>query len=412
MRHLGSLLLSALLAPVIWLLTGYGLNEYLQNRARSGELRWELALAAGALLVAGAGYALLLLPRLSPVGPVLAGLAFLAMVGWSAFDPAGLYRVGPDEILGITNPLPYPAEGYAALLAVPLLATIFSPRRWRRYDRVPALYAGQPLYHAEPAGLPPDTASYAYPPGHPAPYPTSAAGPYSADAGSPYPTGTGGPYSSGAGGPYSSGAGGPYSSGTGGPYSSGAGGPYSAAGAGRPPGPYPPAGPGHQPPRPYAGLPPDEETTTRLGPFGGTRQVPPAPALDATAPISSGDTTQFPSGETTRIAGNDTTHIPSGETTRITGTDAAPAPEGDTARLSGGQPARGPGDDTVRMAGDDTATVPTEDLSGDTRPLTGTPPPPAAYPPPGHSMPTAPPVDPTAPPVDPPEDPDSTRRLA
>jgi hypothetical protein len=243
MRHLGSLLLSVILAPVIWLLTGYGLSEYLTDRGRGDDLRWELAFGGAALLAAGVCYALLILPRLSPVGPVLAGLAFLGMVVWSTLDPYGSYlNTGLDEILGIANPLPYPAEGFAALLAVPLLATIFSPRRWRRYDRVPALYAGQPTHHAEnQAGFP--TGSPPFPPPDP----------------------------------------------------------YGA------PGPYPPA---WQPPQPPPVTRPgparDEETTTRLGPFGGGRPTP-ADDVGTDRTVTLGGDTERPtedlSGDTRPLAG-------------------------------------------------------------------------------------------------------------
>lgn len=186
MRHLGSLLLSLILAPIIWVLTGFGLGEYLhQPRTSPTAPDIELLLGAAALLLAGVLYALLVLPRLSPLGPVLVGLAYLGLVTWNTLDAESLLRGQPQEIVGITNPLPYPAEGVAALLAVPLLATLFSPRRWRRYERMPALYDGrqpdhqtQPMPYAEHQTWHPSNAVGAYPPESLGGYPPASPGGY------------------------------------------------------------------------------------------------------------------------------------------------------------------------------------------------------------------------------------------
>jgi hypothetical protein len=168
MRHLGSLLLSLLLAPVIWLLTGVGLNEFFRARERLTDFGPELGLGLGALLAAGLLYAVLVLPRLSPVGPAVAGLAYVVMTTWSAVDGLSLYRTLPRSFLGADNALTFPAEGYAALLAMPLLATLVSPRRWRRHDRV----AARP-YQPYQAATPHQNPQGPYPPAGPAP-----AGPY------------------------------------------------------------------------------------------------------------------------------------------------------------------------------------------------------------------------------------------
>jgi hypothetical protein len=108
-----------------------------------------------AIVGAGLCYALLILPRFSPLGPVLAGLGLLGLVVLRVADLAEFNRVVPADFLNVTSALRNPADGYAALLAVPLLGTMFSLRRWRRYDH--------PVEEAVPI-----TPAYQPPPGYPA----------------------------------------------------------------------------------------------------------------------------------------------------------------------------------------------------------------------------------------------------
>lgn len=147
MRHLGSLLLSLLLAPVGWVLAGLGLVGY-------GSDLLSLAL----LVVAGVAYALLLLPRLAPTGPALAGAAHLVAAGWAVIAADSWRATVPDGFLGVDQVLTAPAEQLAALLGILLLLTVLQPNRWRRYDRVAALYAGPPGQGSHPPAypIPPD----------------------------------------------------------------------------------------------------------------------------------------------------------------------------------------------------------------------------------------------------------------
>ena len=119
MRHLRSVLYAIVGAPTVWTLCAVGL-------ARD-------AVGGPAILVlAGAAYALLLLPRFSPAGPVLAGLAFLAMAGWAFAAPESFGDAWPDAVTRSGFDLRLPAEAMAAVLGPPLLATAFLPHRWRR----------------------------------------------------------------------------------------------------------------------------------------------------------------------------------------------------------------------------------------------------------------------------------------
>jgi hypothetical protein len=141
MRHLGSIILALLLAPATWVLTGIGLSKFAEARADPSGLDIDLAFGLAAMLGAGLCYALLILPRVSPLGLVLAGLGFLGLVVWRVVDLDGFNQAVPADVLDVPLALRNPAEGVAALLAVPLLGTLFSARRWRRHDHPPAEYA-------------------------------------------------------------------------------------------------------------------------------------------------------------------------------------------------------------------------------------------------------------------------------
>jgi hypothetical protein len=133
MRHLLSFVLSLILAPLIFLSAGYAQVKWTEQADAS----WQPALfALPAVLVAGLVYAVLVLTRLSPVGLFLAGLAFFGLGMWSLFDANSLQDLMPNRFLGVDGLLDAPVAGFGpafAILGMPLLLTVFSPRRWRRY---------------------------------------------------------------------------------------------------------------------------------------------------------------------------------------------------------------------------------------------------------------------------------------
>jgi hypothetical protein len=178
MRHVGSLLLALVLAPLAWVLTGIGLLKYNDVRVQFEDgLRVEILLGLLALLGAGALYAVLVLARLSPLGPALAGAGYLGAAVWYGVAPRSFLDVFPYEVGDVDLGLPIPAAGLSAVLAVPLLATLMSPRRWRRYDRPAAAPAGAGPYPVPPgAQYGPPGAPYGPPPGYPAPPPLPGAG--------------------------------------------------------------------------------------------------------------------------------------------------------------------------------------------------------------------------------------------
>jgi hypothetical protein len=154
-RHIGSFLLSIIFAPAIFLLTGAGLSAFgstLSIGAKNPVLT--AAAALGALLLAGLLYGILIMVRLSPIGPFLAGLGFLLASSWVLIDLTSYQQL--FDLVQIDRAGSVGEQGLGFLLAVPLIATVFSPRRWRRYDTAeaqPGTYA--PPAHAQQPGYPP-----------------------------------------------------------------------------------------------------------------------------------------------------------------------------------------------------------------------------------------------------------------
>lgn len=159
MRHVLSLVLGLVLAPLIYVAA-------LQTEARLEEAAGVNSFGLGpaiagliAVLIGGSAYAVLIMARLSPVGPVTAGLMFLGVTVWGLVDPAGTTSALRDAVRGVSDGSAL-VPGGTAFLAIPLLATIFSPRRWRRHaNGGPGGYNAAPEYPP-----PPDSAAPAYRP--------------------------------------------------------------------------------------------------------------------------------------------------------------------------------------------------------------------------------------------------------
>jgi hypothetical protein len=185
MRHLGSIVLALVLTPVIYLLTGIGMLKIIPAE---GHFKVASLIGVAAILGAGALYALLVQARLSPLGPIIAGLALMVATVWVLVSPDGLIKLLPDSVLGVRSAGIAPLDGVALLLAVPLLITVVSPRRWRRYAQPRAAAGPAP---GAPGGYPPPPPSGYQPSGFPAPgasgYSPSAVSPTS-DPGPGYPS--------------------------------------------------------------------------------------------------------------------------------------------------------------------------------------------------------------------------------
>jgi hypothetical protein len=151
MRHLGSIVLSVIFAPVIYVLTGYGMVRL--EAAQGLQTNWtDAGIGGGALVVAGALYAILVLARLSPLGPLIAALLYLGIQTWALVtDQAKIMSTLGNSVLGIHGAAEAPLPGgVTLLLAIPLLATIFSPRRWRGKDKLAVADGYAPLASGYP----------------------------------------------------------------------------------------------------------------------------------------------------------------------------------------------------------------------------------------------------------------------
>jgi hypothetical protein len=133
MRHLGSIVLSLLIAPIVYALAGVGMVKMTALHGPSGTNWRAAAIAVTALAGAGLLYAVLVLARLSPLGPIAAGIALAGATVWFQFRHASFVHHVPANALRVPQAAWAPAGAVAMLLAVPLFATVFSPRRWRRW---------------------------------------------------------------------------------------------------------------------------------------------------------------------------------------------------------------------------------------------------------------------------------------
>jgi len=154
MRHIGSLLLAVLLAPLALPLAGrglVGLVEAAEAAQENGQTdQFGIVASACALGLAGLIFAVLTMVRFSPLGPTLAGLGYLAVGVWSLSDPIGFLTQVPAGAVGLSDAEATLAARIALLLAVPLLLSCLLPRRWRRPERPPAAGAAAATWSEPP----------------------------------------------------------------------------------------------------------------------------------------------------------------------------------------------------------------------------------------------------------------------
>ncbi len=182
MRHLWSLALSLVLTPLIYVAAGLSAVKF----GDAGGLGASAGLGLLAAFLAGGLYALLVMGRLSPVGPIVAGLVYLGVTLWAVLNRAGFESVIPADIAGQKGVLHVPVGMGTALLAAPLLLTVFSPRRWRSSDQPAAR-----TYDAAPAYADVDaSAAPTYSTSTPSAAPTYASPSYSATSAPSYPAPT------------------------------------------------------------------------------------------------------------------------------------------------------------------------------------------------------------------------------
>jgi hypothetical protein len=173
-RHLGSVLLALLLAPLGFVLAGRGLGglaEVASEAPRAEQTDYfAIVTASAATGLAGLLLALLTIARLSPIGPALAGAGYLWVGVWALRDRDQLLDTVPGRLAGLDDDRFALAATVAPLLAVPLLVTLFIPRRWRGRDRpepVPGAVYGKRRYTPPGATPPPGPLPAPAPPPRP-----------------------------------------------------------------------------------------------------------------------------------------------------------------------------------------------------------------------------------------------------
>ncbi|MFC4070760.1 hypothetical protein [Actinoplanes subglobosus] len=133
MRHLRSIFYALVLAPCIWVLLAVGFTDDLSSRGRDF---FTAESVSGLLLLIFAGilFSILAAGPVSPAGPVLAGAVYLGVTIWAFNAPGAYASLWAPEVAKEGFDLSRPGYGLAAVLAVPLLGTALSARRWARYE--------------------------------------------------------------------------------------------------------------------------------------------------------------------------------------------------------------------------------------------------------------------------------------
>lgn len=131
MRHLGSVVLTLLVAPLVLLLAGRGLTAFTDAAGGSRTDPLATAVALAALAAGGLLYAGLTVPPLSPLGPLVGGGLYLTFGAVILLGPADLLDRLPVGGVRLDQAQVTAAAAVAVLLALPLLLTVFSRRRWR-----------------------------------------------------------------------------------------------------------------------------------------------------------------------------------------------------------------------------------------------------------------------------------------
>lgn len=138
MRHLWSLIAGVVLAPIVWAVAAYGQAVTAQVSAQGAPTSFESKLLIAAAAFAGAGlvFGIIGTLRVSPVGPLIAGLAYLGCYGFAIASPG----TANDAFNRVTTVGDYQVHyataltsGLIPVLGAALLMAAFSPGRWRSW---------------------------------------------------------------------------------------------------------------------------------------------------------------------------------------------------------------------------------------------------------------------------------------
>jgi hypothetical protein len=147
MRHLWSLIAGVVLAPIVWAVAAYGQAVTARVSANGAPTSFEskLLIAAAAFVGAGLVFGIIGTLRVSPLGPLVAGVAYLGSYAVAVFAPVTAHdifermtKVGDYEVHYATAV----TSGLIPVLGAALLMAVFSPGRWRTW---PAPAGAEPV---------------------------------------------------------------------------------------------------------------------------------------------------------------------------------------------------------------------------------------------------------------------------
>jgi len=159
MRHLGSLLAGLVIAPLAWVLIAAGQPRTAQTferwRTLDSVYTGDLLKPLGLLVAAGVLIGVVLALRLSPLGPLVAGVGYLAVYGFSLRDPYRVLDLLPQLNLWgykIDTTVPF-TNGTMAVIGAALVVAAVSRRRWQRWPTPAAAVPVSPAPES-PAPIP------------------------------------------------------------------------------------------------------------------------------------------------------------------------------------------------------------------------------------------------------------------
>lgn len=162
MRHLWSFLAGLAAAPVVWVLLALGQDGSGRTVSRWAQIGTyntaNLIEAAVYLAVAGIVLGLIGSLRVSPAGPLVAGLLLAAPYAGFFVDPFAVRDAVPTgwNLFGDPVPLLLPLDnGTTFLIGAGLLIAVFSGERWRRWPTAAAPASADTPGAPETPGAPP-----------------------------------------------------------------------------------------------------------------------------------------------------------------------------------------------------------------------------------------------------------------
>lgn len=165
MRHLWSLLAGVVAAPAAWVLVATGQADSSGTVAGWAEARRydtvDLIEPAAYLAVAGVLLGVIGTLRISPLGPLVAGLLLITPYAGLFADPLAVRDAVPTgwNVLDRDIPLLVPLDnGTLVLLGVLLVVAAFSVQRWRRWPLASG-YSPEPFVIKDEPDTLPDLAS-------------------------------------------------------------------------------------------------------------------------------------------------------------------------------------------------------------------------------------------------------------